>query len=174
MANNETRMAPGKVEAELSYLEFHKQKSSLANGTYRVVEHDGEINYAVLGDCRGLLWFDLDWYTEDEYISYHETDAQLNAIMDFDPDLDEELMDSWDIAMHRAPDASFDDAQFGQLITDQVKQVPVFQIDIATEPKTLGEILREYQGTDVRQMSEGQYAEHCESVEQDRRDGVNL
>lgn len=93
------KMAPTKVLAELSFLEFHQQKGKLEGGTYRVVEHDGEINYAVLGECHGTLVFDIDWYTEDEYISYGEDDARLNAIMDFDPDLDEDLMDSWDNAM---------------------------------------------------------------------------
>lgn len=167
MTNNARKMAPGPVLSELNYLEFHREKGKLENGTYRVIEHDGEINYVVLGDCRGLLMFDIDWYTEDEYIDYRESDSRLNAIMDFDPDLDEDLMDSWDIAMHQPIGVSF------PLDQHNTRDHSDYAIK-GSDTKTLGEILREFKGTDVRHIVEAQYAEHCESVDQDRRDGVML
>lgn len=160
MSNNERKMAPGPVLSELSYLEFHREKSKLANGTYRVIEHDGEINYAVLGDFRGLSMFDLDWYTEDEYIGYRESDSRLNSIMDFDPDLDEDLMDSWDFAMGRSDNV---------VVAEVATAEDGFKVE-----KSLGDILREHIQADTRSMDDTQYAEHCESVEQNRRDGVTL
>jgi hypothetical protein len=151
------KMAPTKVLAELNFLEFHQQKGQLECGTYRVVEHDGEINYAVLGQCRGTLVFDIDWYTEDEYISYGEDDARLNAIMDFDPDLDEELMDSWDRAMHRETDNRLAD-EIAMADHDEFRRVSAEDfandddrvddehliVEMSRPGKTLGELLREH------------------------------
>lgn len=151
------KMAPTKVLAELSFLEFHQQKGKLESGTYRVVEHDGEINYAVLGTCRGTLIFDIDWYTEDEYISYGEADARLNAIMDFDPDLDEDLMDSWDYAMGRETDTRLAD-EISMADHDEFRRVSAEDfandddrvddehliVEMSKPGKTLGELLREH------------------------------
>lgn len=103
------------VHAEVGFLEFHNTKGTLQKGTYRVIEADGDISYAVLGDFRGTLWFDIKWFTEAEYESaiqeqvynQRQEDA-LDDIMrsgdDFDDDDREELMDSWTDAMHRDHD----------------------------------------------------------------------
>ena len=135
---NKKKMAPGEVLAEMSYLEFFNNKGKLANGTYRVIEEDGEINYAVLGDFRGLMIFDLDWYGEDEYLAFRESDRTMDWSLEdnyFDEADREELMDSFDRAMRPNTDGMGDDCS-PALLEAQAKKYPASE-------KTLGELLRE-------------------------------
>lgn len=150
-----------KVEAELNYLEFHNTKGTLANGTYRVIEADGDVSYAVLGDCRGTLFFDIKWFTEAEYesaIQEQAYDQRQDAF--FERDLEEELMDSWDIAMvaeegrRRADEIPFEDhdlegERWNQMIADQANgdshamdDAQSVCADVAAD-KTLADYLRE-------------------------------
>lgn len=147
------KLPVSEVLAELDYLEFHKQKGQLANGTYRVIEHDGEINFAVLGDFRGTLLFDIDWYSEAEYESARAEQAsydRLDMQMMFDDEDHEQLMDSWDEAMHRDHD-EFRRVDAHDFANDD-DRVDAVDIERAldndldanrVEPKTLGELLRE-------------------------------
>jgi hypothetical protein len=153
------------VHAEVDFLEFHNTKGTLPKGTYKVVEADGDTSYAVLGDFRG----DIKWFTEAEYESAiqeqmfnQRQDDALDDIMrsgdDFDDDDREELMDSWDDAMHRdhdeqrrfdsrAEDSNITDTEFNQYVDDTYKcneaASVAFDERMAKPVKTLGELLRE-------------------------------
>lgn len=161
------------IKAELSYLEFHNTKDKLESGFYRVVEADGELSYARVkaSDWGGSA--QVKWLSEDEYLDLRRQD--------------QEIIDSWDMEYTeyaRVNPIDLDEADFNNNseLFDQV----VFGIEptdseasdlknkYPAPTKSLGDLLREYQGSDVHQMSEVQYAEHCESVDQDRRNGVML
>lgn len=101
---NQKKLPVSHVIAELGFLEFHQQKRTLDSGTYRVIEHDGEINYAVLGDGRGLCNFTVSWYDEDEYATATQYAAYNRRQDEFTFEDAEEPMDSWDQAMINAED----------------------------------------------------------------------
>lgn len=150
------------VHAEVDFLEFHNTKGTLQNGTYRVVEADGDISYAVLGDLRGTLWFDIKWFTEAEYESaiqeqaYNQSqDDALDAIMrsadGIDEDDREELMNSWNEAL-------VDKAQ--KLTSEWLDNHDGAYVEIQ-EPKTLGELLREAMATPDPELNEPTLQGEC-------------
>lgn len=79
--------------AELDYLEFYQTKTRSVEGTYRVIEEDGTINYCAIAHAP----FRESWYSDSEY---QDWTVMGHRVMDvFDRDLEEDLMDSWDVAM---------------------------------------------------------------------------
>jgi hypothetical protein len=140
-------------------VEFYKTQKTLASGTYQITEHDGEINYAVVD-----RYSNVKWYSQREYdlaieqgIHDQDQDARLDAIMRFDDDdLDEQLMESWDIAMHRQDDtrkadeiAMADHDEFRRVDAhdfanddDRVEDEQLI-VEMSNPGKTLGELLRE-------------------------------
>lgn len=161
------------VNAELSYLEFHNTKGKLASGFYRVVEADGELSYARVKANDSGVPSAVTWLSEDEYLDLRRQDQELLDLWDADYN-EFNRMNPDDLAEVDANHNSelFDKVVYGIEPTEsQVNDEPVERRSVS-EPKTLGEILREFKGTDVRDMSESQYAEHCEVADQNRRDGV--
>ena len=150
------------IIAELSYLEFHNTKEKLASGFYRVVEADGDLSYAWVKANDSNSSSQVKWVSEDEYVELRRQDYDI--LDDWDMhyitanDMDEALVDSWDYAMGRSENI---------VVADVADATDGIKIE-----KSLGDILREFKDTDVRDMSESQYAEHCEVADQNRRDGV--
>lgn len=52
------------IKAKLSSLEFYREKSGLQAGAYEVVEHDGEVNIALLHALKETRWFDQNEWLE--------------------------------------------------------------------------------------------------------------
>lgn len=52
------------IVGELDSVEFHNTKENLENGTYRITEYDGEINYCVLD------YLVESWYSEEEHTEF--------------------------------------------------------------------------------------------------------
>lgn len=168
--NDEMKLPVSEVLAELNSVEFYQTKSQLGAGTYRVTEHDGEINYAVLNDFHGE-----SWYSEEEYehaMSESFRDAYLEQQLMFEPDDAEELMDSWDNAMIR---------QEGERLADEHSAANLEGWDGTIKPcdgglddlivdttkpvKSLGDLLREHM-TNTRphfgadDLTEAEYENH--------------
>lgn len=161
------------IKAELSYLEFHNTKDKLGSGFYLVVEVDGDLSYARVkaSDWGGPAL--VKWLSEDEYLDLCRHD--------------QEIIDSLDISYVARHYINHDDmAETDANNNSELFDLVVFGIEptdgedsdlknkYPPPVKSLGDILREYMQPDIRQMDEAQYAEHCESVDQDRRDGVML
>lgn len=161
------------IKAELSYLEFHNTKDKLESGFYQVVEADGDLSYARVkaSDWGGPAM--VKWLSEDEYLDLRRQD--------------QEVIDSWDMeyteyARVNPIDLAEVDANNNSELFDQVVygieptdgEASDLKNKYPPQVKSLADILREHMHADVRQMSEAQYAVHCESVEQNRRDGVTM
>lgn len=175
--NREKKLPVSDVLAELNSVKFYQEKSQLVAGTYRVIEHDGEINYAVLNDFHGE-----SWYSEEEYehaVSENYRDAYLDQQLMFDPDDAEELMDSWDNAMI---------SQEGERLADEISMADHDEfrridphdlandddrvdndhliVEMAAPVKTLGDLLREHRANEARQhieaddLTETEYENH--------------
>lgn len=88
------------ILAKLDCVQFYKERSKLAAGTYQIIEHDGEINYAVVYG-HGTI----DWYSKAAYErALNNVNVRPDAQLGFDADDRKELMDSWDTAMARQED----------------------------------------------------------------------
>jgi hypothetical protein len=91
------KVSLSKAASTVNYLEFHNTKNSLPRGTYRVVEADGSISYAALGEFRGLIWFDITWYTEEEYEQWmHMEHRTQDVFFDDDDSIIERMLDKDD------------------------------------------------------------------------------
>jgi hypothetical protein len=163
-------------------VEFYRTRKTLISGTYQITEHDGEINYAVVD-----RYSNVKWYSQREYdlaieqgIHDQDQDARLDAIMMFDDDLDQQLMDSWDIAMHRQDDTRKAD-EIAMADHDEFRRVDAHdfandddRVDTAVDAfderaldndldanrvpgKTLGELLRESMMTSPLVTESGGY-----------------
>jgi hypothetical protein len=140
--------------AELNYLEFYQSKTRSAEGTYRVIEEDDTINYCVIAHAP----FRESWYSDTEYQDWTVTGHRVMDV--FDRDLEEDLMDSWDIAMiaeegrRRADEIPFEDhdlegERWNQMVADQANgdnhamdDAQSVCADVAAD-KTLADYLRE-------------------------------
>lgn len=147
----EKKLPVSDLLAELSSVSYYKEKLRLAAGTYRVIEHDGEVNYAVRDYLHGE-----SWYSEDEYqaaLSERLQQAYLDQQQAFEPEDEEELMESWDNAMIR---------QEGQRLADEIPD----DRDIDKPVKTLGDLLRAQMRTadqehiEADDMAEAEYENH--------------
>lgn len=173
--DNQKKLPVTHVLAELSYLEFYNSKRKLENGAYRVIEHDGEVNYAIRG------YYKIDWYSEDEYLNalQHASYCRRQDDFTFDDNDSEELMDSWDNAMI---------SQEGERLADEISMADHDEfrridphdfandddrvdddhlvVEMAAPVKTLGELLREHWISEGRphieadDLSEAEYENH--------------
>lgn len=74
------------IKAQLSALDFYNQRSGLQDGAYEVVEHDGEINIAVVRGLKETRWSDQgDWI---------EAQEELKRELLFEGNM--RTMDEWD------------------------------------------------------------------------------
>lgn len=168
------------IKAELSYLEFHNSKEKLESGFYQVVEADGDLSYVLVkaSDWGGPA--SVKWLSEDEYLDLRRQDQEIIDSWDMDcADYDRINPIDLEEVDHNNNSELFDQVVYG-IEPSEYQESTQADYDAAVKrralssPKTLGELLREHMSPDVRQMNEAQYAEHCESADQDRRDGVNL
>ncbi|ARV76795.1 hypothetical protein PHABIO_164 [Pseudomonas phage Phabio] len=79
------------IKAKLSALDFYNQKSGLEDGAYEVVEHDGEINIAVLQGLKEIRWYDQGEWTEaqDELQRELMFEGNMRSMDDWDSLLDD-------------------------------------------------------------------------------------
>lgn len=75
------------IFAEMDSVEFYKTKGSLQAGTYKIIEHDGEVNYCVLDGRFG----GEKWYDEGELEEYEQ---ELHKELNFEGNM--RTMDEWD------------------------------------------------------------------------------
>ena len=182
------------VHAEVGFVEFHNTKATLPRGTYRVIEADGDISYAVLGEYRGTLVFDIKWFTEAEYETaiYDQVLAARNDCDFFDDRDGEELMDSWNEAIHvqdnglgveieHVEDGDLTDTEFNQMVGEvyerNEEESRAFGKSMSSEPKTLGELLREAWATPDPELNEPTLRGECVkflSVAKDQHDWDHL
>lgn len=73
------------IKAKLSALDFYNQKSGLQDGAYEVIEHDGEINIAVVQGLKETRWYDQGEWQEHEDEVHRELmfESNMNAMDDF-------------------------------------------------------------------------------------------
>lgn len=180
---------------DIDYLRFNN-KTGLASGTYRVTEHDGDVNYAAYEITSNWGTGTTTWFSQSEYYERLEMQEYGSGIQDYDLDLDEDLLDSWDAAMHRQNDKHlsarlcanmfpmatdnpnensevFDREVFGIVPDDEIEPTVSGchgHIPEAIPQKTLGELLRESMAKDPRFMNESEYNELCIETEQNRKD----
>lgn len=60
---------------------------NLTDGTYQVIEHDGDVSIAIVEHCKDQGWVNVEWLSEQEY-ELHLYDRQLDLHMS-EPDDDE-------------------------------------------------------------------------------------
>lgn len=169
--NREKKLPVSDVLAEMNSVEYYNGKSKLGAGTYSVIEYDGEINYVSRNGFGGE-----SWYSEEEYqaaLADRSRDDYLHQQMMFEPEDEEELMDSWDNAMiHQegerladeismAGDDEFrrvdphvfaEDNGFGcevehtdeDIVNDDRVDDDQLIVEMSSPGKTLGELLREH------------------------------
>lgn len=150
------------IQAEMDCVEFYKTQKQLPSGTYQITEHDGEINYATVDRYSNVKWYSQWEYdlTIEQTIHEQQQSDRLDAIMGFDLDDQEDLMDSWDNAMiaeegrRRADEIPFEDhdlegERWNQMIADQANgdshamdDAQSVCADVAAD-KTLADYLRE-------------------------------
>lgn len=157
------------IRGEMDSVEFYRTRKTLISGTYQITEHDGEINYAVVDH-----YSNVKWYSQREYdlaieqgIHDQDQDARLDAIMMFDADDQEDLMDSWNDAMHRdhdefrrvdSHDFANDDDRIDAAVDAFDERALDNDLDANRVPgKTLGELLRESMMTSPLATESGGY-----------------
>lgn len=93
------------MTTEYSSYEFHKLHAAerlrtvklnhrqtecvLPDGEYRVVEHDNEVNIAIVTHCNMLGFVDVEWFTLDEFQKREEqmmADAYLTQQLLWEPE----------------------------------------------------------------------------------------
>lgn len=174
--NGEKKLPVSEVLDELSSVEYYKEKFQLGAGTYRVIEHDGEVNYAVRNSYRGE-----SWYSEEEYQTAMSDRARhdyLDQQLMFEPDDEEELMDSWDNAMiHQEGERLADEISMAD--HDEFRRIDPHDlandddrvdddhliVEMSKPGKTLGELLREHLDNtrphiEADDLSEAEYENH--------------
>lgn len=132
------------IKATLSALDFYNQKSGLQDGAYEVVEHDGEINIAVV---HGLQ--EIRWYDQGEWVEVQE---ELRRELLFEGNM--RSMDEWDSLLDD-PNDGLEDIDYNahncghmnEGMGDDCSARNLDEIPLKNkypEPvKTLGELLRE-------------------------------
>lgn len=163
--NVEKKLPVSDVLAEMNSVEYYNGKSKLGAGTYSVIEYDGEINYVSRNGFGGE-----SWYSEEEYqaaLADRSRDDYLHQQMMFEPEDEEELMDSWDNAMiHQEGERLADEISMAG--DDEFRRVDDDQliVEMSSPGKTLGELLREHMVAIARphieadDMSEAEYENH--------------
>ena len=139
------------IHAAMDSFEFYRTQKTLLPGTYQVTEHDGEINFATVDRYSNVKWYsrrEYDLAIEQGLFEQSRAD-QLDVIMRCDDDIvddddREELMDSWNDAMHRDHDEQPDDYCHG------------------LEVKSLAELLREAMARPDPELNEPTLAGECQ------------
>lgn len=149
------------IQAAMDSVEFYKTQKLLQPGTYQITEHDGEINFATVDRYSNVKWYSQWEYdlTVEHAIHEQQQSDRLDAIMRFDPEDQEDLMDSWDNAMiaeegrRRADEIPFDDhdlegERWNEMVANQsadaghaLDDSQAVCADVAAD-KTLADLLR--------------------------------
>lgn len=139
------------IKAKLSSLEFYREKSGLQAGAYEVVEHDGEVNIALLHAVKETQWFDQNEWSERQEELYRElmVESDMEAMDAF---IDGSHWSQTDMVIDPAHPNDCDgcgtchlcdDAMGGDCSARDLDEMPL-KNKYKKPEKSLGDLLREY------------------------------
>lgn len=126
-------------QAEMDSVEFYKTKSGLARGTYKIIEHDGEVNYCELNGYGKETWRS----EREQEDCWQELKLELNFESNM-RDMDEWYDGSFDPDHAKALELSDDDCNdCGQCPTCYGEMSADCSARSLDNGKSLADILRE-------------------------------